>query len=147
RPPGLHSREAHRTACCCPDTKTAARPGRRLRTVTGFPDRSALRELEAAAGLGLAVLLALNAARVAGEEAAGLQSRTQARLIGDQRAADAVTHRTCLAGETAALHAHHDVELAVAIGRDQRLAEDHAQHRTGEVDLLVLAVDRDAAEP
>ena len=36
-----------------------------------------------------------------------------------------------------------DVELAVAVGRDQRLAQDHAQHRTREIDLLVAAVDRD----
>src|SRR4051794_27409182 len=43
-------------------------------------DRSALAELEAAAGLGLAVLLALDLAVVAGQEATGLEQGAQRRL-------------------------------------------------------------------
>src|SRR6185312_11034481 len=37
------------------------------------------------------------------------------------------------------------VELAVAVGGDQRLAQDHAQHGTGEIDGLVAAIDDDLA--
>src|SRR6476620_6436556 len=105
--------------------------------------RLALAELEAAASLRAAILLALDRARVAGEEAAGLQRRPQGRLIGHQGAADAVTHGAGLAGETAALDGDDDVELAVAVGGDQRLAQDHAQHRTGEINLLVAVIDDD----
>src|SRR6185437_2080110 len=32
-----------------------------------------------------------------------------------------------------------------AVGGDQRLAQDHAQHGTGEIDFLVAAIDRDLA--
>src|SRR6185312_14977185 len=63
--------------------------------------RSAFRELEGPAGLRLAVLLALDHAAVAREEPDRFQHRTQPRLVIDQRAADAVTHRAGLARETA----------------------------------------------
>src|SRR5271165_1194363 len=62
--------------------------------------RLALRELEAAAGLGLAVLLALDDTAVARQEALGLQQRAQARLEIGQRLGDAVADGTGLAGET-----------------------------------------------
>src|ERR1700742_1602103 len=52
----------------------------------------ALRELEAAALFGAAILLALDRARVAGKEAARLQSRPQAGLVVHQGAGDAMTH-------------------------------------------------------
>ena len=45
----------------------------------------------------------------------------------------------------AAIDGDDHVELAVAVGRDQRLAQDHAQHRTGEIDVLVAAIDGDLA--
>src|SRR5215218_7811381 len=53
--------------------------------------RLALRELEAAAGLRLAVLLALDHARVAGEETAALERAAQIGLVGHQRLRQAVT--------------------------------------------------------
>src|SRR5215468_10812341 len=62
----------------------------------------ALRELEAASRLRLAVLLALDHAAVAGEEAALLQHGPQGRLEMGERAADAVAHGAGLAGEPAA---------------------------------------------
>src|SRR5262249_37865111 len=51
---------------------------------------------------------------------------------------------TGLARKPAAHHRADDVVLSVAAGCDQRLAQDHAQHRTREINLLVLAVDLDA---
>src|SRR5580704_7522720 len=107
--------------------------------------RLALRELEASAGLGLAVLFALNHAAVAGEEAVRLQKRAQARFVVGERLGKAVTHRARLTGEAGALHGDGDVELAEAVGDLQRLGDHHAQHRPGEIDLLIAAVDRDLA--
>ena len=60
----------------------ASRPCRSI----GRSDRLALRELEAAAGLRAAVLLTLDRAAVAGEEAALLQRAAQVRLVIGQRA-------------------------------------------------------------
>src|SRR5476649_2319756 len=105
----------------------------------------ALGELEAAASLGPAILLAFHRARVAGKEAARLQYRTQGGLVIDQGARNAVTHRAGLARKPAAIDGDDHVELAVAACRDQGLAQDHAQHRTGEIDGLVTAVDDDLA--
>src|SRR5262245_54170219 len=82
--------------------------------------RSALRELERPASLGAAVLLALDHAAVAGEEAAALEHRAQLRLVVGQRLRQAVAHRAGLAREAAAGHRADDVVLAVAVGRDQR---------------------------
>src|ERR1700722_7256224 len=106
---------------------------------------SALRELEAASGLGAAVLLALHHAAVAGEEAVRLQRRAQARFVVGERLGDAVPHRAGLAGEARADHGRFHVELAEPAGDLQRLGDHHAQHRPGEVDLLVAAVDGDLA--
>src|SRR3546814_9695756 len=71
--------------------------------------------------------------------------RAQARLVERQRLGDAVAHRARLTGEAAALHRADDVELIAAVGDQERLGEDHAQHRPGEVDRLVLAVHGDLA--
>lgn len=63
-----------------------------------FPSfRSALGELEAAASLALAVLLAFDRAAVAGEEAVGLQHATQFRLEIGHGLGDAVTQSARLA--------------------------------------------------
>ena len=56
-----------------------------------------LRELEAAAGLGLAVLLTLDHARIAGQEALGLQRRAQHRVPAAHGVRQAVAHGTRLA--------------------------------------------------
>src|SRR3569623_2020630 len=94
--------------------------------------RLALRELERTAGLGLAVLLTLDHARVAGEEAAALEHAAEIRFEIGQRLGDAVTHGAGLARQTAARHGADDVELGGAVGGDQRLVAQHAQHRPGE---------------
>src|SRR3546814_6033521 len=75
------------------------RPPRSTRTDTLFPYTTLFRsrELEAAAGLGLAVFLALDDAAVAGEEAGALDGGTQRRLVAGQRLADAVLDRAGLA--------------------------------------------------
>src|SRR6188768_890911 len=78
--------------------------------------RLALRELEALAGLGAAVLLALDHAAVAGQEAGGLDRGAQRGLELRQRLADAVLDRTGLAREAAAGNGADDVVLADPIG-------------------------------
>src|SRR5258706_12081048 len=62
------------------------------RGAQAFETRLALRELEAAARLWMAVLLALDDAGIAREKAARLQGYAQPRFISDQGAADAVPH-------------------------------------------------------
>src|SRR6478735_9032192 len=56
-------------------------------------DASALGELERTPGLGAAILLALDHARVAGQESAALQDAAQVGLEGGERLGDAVAHR------------------------------------------------------
>src|SRR6187402_1750250 len=108
-------------------------------------ERLALRELEALAGLGAAVLLALDHAAVAGQEPGGLDRRAQHGLELRQRLADAVLDRTGLARKAAAGDGADNVVLADAIGDPERLVDDQAQRRTGEEHFLVAAVDGDLA--
>src|SRR3954469_11141135 len=108
-------------------------------------DRLALRELEATTGLRTAVLLTLNDAGVAGKKAGCLQRRPQARLEVGQCLGDAVTNRTGLTGQTAAGDRGHHIVLVDAGGDLERLVQQHAQNRTGEVDGDVTAVDGDLA--
>src|SRR5262245_44819274 len=70
---------------------------------------SALGELERPARLGAAVLLALDHARVASEEAAALQHAAQVGLELGERLRYRVPHRAGLAGEPAARHRAVDV--------------------------------------
>src|SRR5258707_547804 len=107
--------------------------------------RLALGELERLAGLGAAVLLALDGAGVAGQEAALLQDATQVRLEIGQRLRDAVTPRARLPRQAAAGDRADHVILAGTSGRDQRLLDHHAQHRAGEVDVDLAGIDRDLA--
>src|SRR4051812_48335176 len=92
----------------------------------------ALRELEAAAGLGAAVFLALDDAAVAGEEAGLLDDSAQRRLVAGQRLGDAVLDRAGLAREAAADDRRDDVILALAAGDAKRLVDHQAQGRTRE---------------
>ena len=82
----------------------------------------ALRELEGASGLGAAVLLALDGARVAGQELAGAHRGAQFRLEIDEGAGDAVTDGAGLAGEARTANGALDVDLGLALGGFQRLA-------------------------
>src|SRR3974390_2505722 len=97
--------------------------------------RSALRELEGPAGLGAAVLLALNDARVAGEEAAALERAAQPRLEIGQRLGKTMPHSAGLSPQTTARHCADDVILPVAPRRDEGLLDQHAKHRTGKEHL------------
>src|SRR3546814_11411976 len=101
------------------------RPPRSTRTDTLFPYTTLFRsrELEAAAGLGLAVFLALDDAAVAGEEAGALDGGTQRRLVAGQRLADAVLDRAGLAGEAAAADRRDAVILAAARGEVEQLVD------------------------
>src|SRR5215475_8826029 len=123
----------------------SSRNGLRSRNPPEAFAASALGELERAAGFGLAVLLALDHARVAGEEAAALEHGAQIRLVVHQRLGNAVAYRAGLARQAAARDRAHDVVLAVATGRHQRLLDQHAQDRAGEIGLDRTLVDGDRA--
>src|SRR6476620_7428058 len=97
--------------------------------------RLTLRELERLARLRPAVLLALHGAGVAGQEAALLEDAAQIRLEVRQGLGDAVTHGARLARQTTAGDRADDGVLAGARSCDQRLLDQHAQNRTGEVGL------------
>src|SRR6267378_6447362 len=106
---------------------------------------SPLRELERPPRLGLAVLLALDHAAVAGQEAAALEDAAQLRLEIRQCLGEAVAHRAGLTGQSAARHPADDVVLAVAIGQNQRLRNHHAQYRSGKENFDLPVVDGDFA--
>src|SRR5579883_2630664 len=100
-------------SCSSADWKRSSsrdeRPHKQKRRPLGPPflyslcSRLAFGELEAAARLRPAILLALDRARVAGEEAARLQRGAQRRLVIDQGAGNAVTHGAGLAGKATAI--------------------------------------------
>src|SRR6185436_8476812 len=100
----------------CPGSekrRTAARKRRSLKICK--TDDLALRELEALAGAGLAVLLALDFARVAGEQAGAAKRGLVFLVVFDEGAGEAETDGTGLAGKSAADRAHADVELALRL--------------------------------
>jgi hypothetical protein len=77
--------------------------------------RLALRELEAAAGFGAAVFFALDDTRIAGEETAALEHRTQVRLIAQQRFGKTMAYGARLTGQAAAGYGAHNVVLTLTI--------------------------------
>src|SRR3954470_11275166 len=105
----------------------------------------ALGELERSPRFGPAVFLALDHARVAGEKAALLERPAQIRLEAHQRLGQAVTYRAGLARQSSTGNGAGHVVLAVAVGRDQRLLDQHPQHRPREIDFDVARVDHDLA--
>src|SRR5512143_3665003 len=105
----------------------------------------ALGELEATSRLGPAVLLALDGARIAGQEATLLQHATKLGLEAGERFRDAVADGARLSRQPAPAHGADDVELALALGGDERLLQDHLQHGAREIDRVLLAVDGDLA--
>src|SRR3546814_16038190 len=117
------------------------RPPRSTRTDTLFPYTTLFRsrELEAAAGLGLAVFLALDDAAVAGEEAGALDGGTQRRPVAGQRLADAVLDRAGLAGEAAAADRPAHAILAPALGDVAHPVDDEGQGPASEHNRLVAA--------
>src|SRR6185437_13654180 len=99
---GAEDGDLHAMSCLqhvqSPDKKKG-RPAGRPFWYANPPAGSALGELEAASGLRLTVLLALDDAAVARQIAARFEHRAQARLVIGQRLADAVAHRAGLTGE------------------------------------------------
>src|SRR6516165_269769 len=114
------------------------RPGD-FRLCPGLP----LAELEPTAGAGLAVLLALHHAGVAGEEAGLLQRDAEFRIQEAQRAAEPVPDGAGLTGEPAAHHVHRHVHLADLLEDLQRLVEDHLRGLAPEVLVERTAIDDD----
>src|SRR6266540_512682 len=108
---------------------------------------SALGVLRSLAGLLEAVLLALDHAGVAGEETALLQLGPQLDVELDQGPGDAVAQRAGLPGDTAAVEAGDDVVALQRVGDPQRLGDDAAVGRVGEVVLERATVQLERAGP
>jgi hypothetical protein len=87
----------------------------------------ALRELEGAAGFGLAVFLALDDARVAGQEALALDRAAQLGLLAGEAGGDSMADGAGLAGEAAALDGGDHVILAAGVGDVEHLVDDQAK--------------------
>src|ERR1700689_1964035 len=81
---------------------------------------TALRELEALAGAGLAGLLAFLLARVAADVAGLLQGGTELGVHLLEGAGDPVRHRPGLAGDAAAGHVGRHVDLLAQVHRQER---------------------------
>src|SRR5690606_22178449 len=108
---------------------------------------SALAVLRRLAGLLEAVLLALDDARVAGEEAGLLQRRAVLRVGLDERAGDRQAQRTGLAGGAAALEVGVDVVAVGLLDRDERLPDQLLVQLAREVLLEGPAVEAELARP
>src|SRR6185437_4036423 len=110
-----------------------------------FGTRLSLRELEAGAGAFLAVLLALLAAGITGDHAAGLERLAQFGIELHERAGDAELDGIGLAVDAATLDRGQDVEGLVDVGDAERLVGGGALCRSDEVLLELLAVDGELA--
>src|SRR5215213_7844180 len=95
--------------------------------------RLALRVLEALAGAGLPVLLALLLPRVAREEAGPLEGRAALGVGEHEGAGDAVAHGLGLGAVAAACDGRLDVVLIEDLEQLERLAHDHARGLADEV--------------
>src|SRR6185312_9054686 len=101
----------------------------------------ALTELETSPGALLTILLALLLARVAGQEAGGLQPVAQLDVELEQSARDAVPDRSGLARAATPGHGDGDVELLHRLRQLQGLLDDHFQNFIGKVDVEGAAID------
>src|SRR5688500_10298141 len=105
--------------------------------------RLSLRELEAAAGAALAVLLTLLHPAVAGEKAGVAEGRLEAGVELGQGAAQAHDDRAGLAGRAAAVGVDQDVHLAAGVRHLQRAEDRLSVALVGEVFVERAAVDFD----
>src|SRR5829696_3015823 len=110
-------------------------------------DPSALAVLGSLAGLLEAVLLALDLAGVAGEEATLLQLRPQLDVEVDQGPGDGVAQGAGLAGDPAAVEVGEHVVALEGVGDPQRLGDEPAVGRVGEVVLEGAAIELERARP
>ena len=108
-------------------------------------DDLAFRELEAAAGAGLAGLLAFLHARIAGEETGLLEDGAEVLVGLDEGAGDAVAQGAGLAGGAAAFADRDDVVLADAFDGLEGRFDDQAQVGGGEIIFELAVVDDDLA--
>src|SRR5262249_1660755 len=106
---------------------------------------STLRELEALARTRLAVLLALFHARIAREEALGLEGGTQVGVGLDEGARDPVADGAGLAGRAAAGDIDPRVELGGRFRLVQRGGGGNAQRFRRKIVVERAAIDRDLA--
>src|SRR5687768_4862434 len=106
---------------------------------------SALGVLRRLAGLLEAVLLALRLPRVAGEEAALLQLGAEFLVQVDQGTRDAVPQGAGLAGDAATGERGDRVVALEGVGDPQRLGDEPAVGRVGEVVLQRPAVQPEGA--
>src|SRR5208282_4946995 len=107
--------------------------------------RSTFRELETFARARLAVFLALLHARIAREEALGLQCAPQGRVELQQRPGNAMPHRTSLAVGPAAADVDARIEFFRRAGEGQRLRRGHPQRFQREITFKLASVDGDFA--
>src|SRR5690349_1767451 len=107
--------------------------------------RSTLRELLAPPRLVQSDLLSLDLARISRDEPRRAERRLQARIILDERARDAVAHRTGLAALAAAVHIHANVERGEVVRELERLAHHHPAGLAAEELVDGLAVDHEVA--
>src|SRR5579871_134236 len=123
--------EAPKNDALCPESarEMTGRSRKKPRKTGAFsylpPSRLALGELERPAGLPLAVLLALDHARVARKEAAFLEHAAQLGLVVGEGARQAMAQRAGLTGEPTARYGRADIELPRAIGRHDGLLHNH----------------------
>src|SRR5205085_3770231 len=120
-------------------------PTTATRMGSGVGTTSALRVLRALAGLVEAVLLALDLARIAGDESRALQDRPELGIGEQERARDAVANRRRLRRDPATAHLDRRVILPARLGHVERLIDDHARGLAAEVIVQRPRVDDDLA--
>src|SRR5438132_6403042 len=99
------------------------------------------RVLRALARLVAAVLLALDLARISGEEA-GLLERLAVLAVGEQQGArDAVTQSLGLGGDAAAVDVRHHVEAVPRVGHLEGLIDHHPRGLAPEIIIQTPTVD------
>src|SRR5256885_7342760 len=105
--------------------------------------RSTLAVLKPFPSARLAVLLALAHARIAGEQAVGLERRTQVGVGLQQGASNAMPHGASLAGRTAPRDVYPHVKFPGRLGDRQRLRGEHPQRLDRKIVVKGTIVDRD----
>src|SRR5580704_4489862 len=100
-------------------------PGMTRAIEKALPKNLALRVLRPLARLMMPVLLALDLARIAGQQP-GFSERSAQRFRGcDERARDSVTDRIGLRRSASAMHFRQDIVVALGLGNFERLQNPH----------------------
>src|SRR5215471_13160063 len=112
-----------------------------------YPTRLTFAVLETFASARLAVLLALFHARIARQQAFGLEDRAQVRINGQQRPGQTMAHGSRLAVWPAARHSNVGIVFVRRPGDRQRLRRSHPQRFRGKIIIEWAAIDHDLAGP